>query len=143
VVTPQGELIDTFRHFGIRLTAQRLAVAEVLINSTDHPTALQVYDRVRERLPHITLGTIYNTMSTLAEKGFIQPLLFANGTRYDTNLHSHANLVCVSCGRIVDADDKDGTVTRLREQMTTASGFQLLSQRLDFYGTCPDCLAKP
>ena len=136
------DLVGTFKELGIRITAQRLAVADVLAESKDHPTAQQVYDRVREHFPHITLGTIYNTMNVLTERGFIQPLIFADGTRYDTNLLSHANLVCLDCGRIVNADDEEGAVMRLREQVTTNSGFRLVGQRLDFYGICPDCLPK-
>ena len=138
----QTDLVNTFKQLGILITAHRLAVAEVVANSKDHPTAQQVFDRVREHFPHITLGTIYNTMNVLTEKGFIQPLIFADGTRYDTNLLSHANLVCLQCGRIVDADDTDGTVTRLREQITASSGFRVVGQRVDFYGTCPKCLAE-
>jgi Fe2+ or Zn2+ uptake regulation protein len=52
----------------------------------------------------------------LTEKGFVQALVFANGMRYDTNLLSRANLVCVDCGRIVDADDDEGVVTRPRDK---------------------------
>jgi Fe2+ or Zn2+ uptake regulation protein len=95
---------------------------------------------VREHFPQITLGTIYNTVNMLTEKCFVQALVFANGTRYDTNLLSHANLVCVDCGRIVDADDDHGMVTRLRDQVKTSNGFEVISQRVDFYGMCQDCL---
>lgn len=133
------DLASRFRSLGIRITAQRLAVAEVLVGSRDHPTAQEVYDRVRERFPHITLGTIYNTVSMLEKKGIVQPLRFPNGTRYDTNLMSHANLVCIQCGRIIDADDEDGVVTRLREKVKTTSGFEVIGQRVDFYGTCREC----
>lgn len=138
----RGDLAGKFRQLGIRVTAQRLAVAEALVAARDHPTAQQIYERVREHFPHITLATIYNTVSVLEEKGFVQPLMFANGTRYETNLMSHANLVCVECGRIVDAADEEGAVTRLREKVTRNCGFEVIGQRVDFYGTCADCLDK-
>ena len=89
-----SDLVQTLRTWGIRMTAQRLAVAEVLTESDDHPT-LQVYERVRDRFPHITMGTVYNTMTVLAEKGFVQLLIFNADTRYASNLEPHANLVCV------------------------------------------------
>jgi Fur family peroxide stress response transcriptional regulator len=139
----RGSLVQSFRELGIRVTAQRIAVAEALADSTDHPTAQLLYDRVHARFPQITLGTIYNALALLEEKGFVQALTFENATRYDTNITPHANLVCVDCGRIVDVNDEDGMVKRLGENVTAASGFDLISQRVDFYGTCPDCRRSP
>jgi Fur family transcriptional regulator, peroxide stress response regulator len=95
-------LIDQLRHWGVRVTAQRLAVAEVLMDSSDHPTAQDVYDRVQARFPHITMGTVYNTINTLAGKGLLQPLPFPDGARYDINASPHVNLVCLRCGSIED-----------------------------------------
>lgn len=135
----RNTLAQSFRELGIRVTAQRLAVAAALADSTDHPTAQVVYERVRGSFPQITLGTIYNTLAMLEEKGFVQGLTFANGTRYDTNITPHANLVCIECGRMVDVNDDDELVTQFRQKVTDASGFDLVSQRVDFYGTCPDC----
>lgn len=136
-------LIQQMRGIGLRVTAQRLAIAEVLANAEDHPTAQEVYDRVQARFPHITMGTVYNTMNTLAENGFIQPLPFANGTRYDANPELHANLVCVQCGSIIDAYDDEGVMNRLRQKVAAENSFQVISQRLDFYGLCPRCAARP
>jgi Fur family transcriptional regulator, peroxide stress response regulator len=135
------DLIETFKRLGIRVTAQRLAVAKVLATAKDHPTALEVFDRVRGVFPHITLATIYNTVAILEEKGFVQALVFPNGTRYDTNLMSHANLVCLECGRIVDADDEEGVITRLRDKVRTR-GFEVIGQRVDFYGMCSECIDR-
>lgn len=129
------------RRWGVRVTAQRLAVAEVLAESDDHPTAQEIYQRVQARFPHITMSTVYNTVNILAKSGFIQPLSFADGTRYDANPSPHANLVCLQCGSITDALDTDDVMSRLREQITTHSGFQVISQRVDFYGLCPQCTA--
>ncbi|MCK9517791.1 MAG: transcriptional repressor [Dehalococcoidia bacterium] len=135
----RSKLARSFRELGIRVTAQRLAVAEALEASSDHPTAHVVYERVRDRFPHITLGTIYNTLAMLEEKGFVQALTFANGTRYDTNVTPHVNLVCVECGGIIDADDEDDVLARFREKICATRGFATVGQRVDFYGTCEAC----
>lgn len=141
--TDREGLIQEMRGIGLRVTAQRLAVAEVLANSEDHPTAQEVYERVQARFPHITMGTVYNTMNTLATNGLIQPLPFADGTRYDANPQPHANLVCVQCGSIIDAHDDEGMMERLRENVTRGRSFQVISQRVDFYGLCRRCAARP
>ena len=133
------ELIQEMRRLGIRVTAQRLAVAEVMLSSYDHPAAPTVYERVQAHFPHITMSTVYNTIHVLAKGGFIQPLSFPDGTRYDANPSPHANLVCVQCRAIVDAMDDEGWVGRLREQVTGKGGFQVMSQRVDFYGVCTSC----
>lgn len=133
-------MIATLRQWGIRVTAQRVAVAEVLANSIDHPSAQDVYERVKLHFPHITLATVYNTLSVLSERGFVQPLHFRSGTRYDANLLPHANLICGECGSIADANmDEDGAIANLRETFSKASGFQVVGQRLDFYGLCSRC----
>ncbi len=133
------ELIAEMRCWGVRVTAQRLAVAEVLIASRDHPSAPEVYERVRAHFPHITMSTVYNTINILAKSGFIQLLSLPHGTRYETNRSPHANLICVHCRAIVDAADTEGWVGRLREQVTSTGRFQVMSQRVDFYGVCPKC----
>ncbi len=135
------EIVKNFRRLGIRVTRQRLAVAEVLVNSEDHPTAQEVYQRVRAVFPQIALGTIYNNIGILIESGFIQSLSFGEATRYDANLAPHANLVCVRCGDITDASDEGGGVTNLRENLCSRIGFQAVSQRVDFYGVCARCAA--
>lgn len=136
--TETDSLVAELKSLGIRITAQRLAVAEVLFSSHDHPTAHEVYQRVRERFPHIAMGTVYNTINTLVEHGMISRLPFADSTRYDANASSHANLVCIRCGSITDATD-DGTVSRLQEHVAKPSGFTVISQRVDLYGLCPRC----
>jgi Fur family peroxide stress response transcriptional regulator len=133
------DIVKNLRRLGIRVTRQRLAVAEVLVNSEDHPTAQEVYKRVRTVLPRIALGTIYNTIGVLIESGFIQSLSFGEATRYDANLAPHANLVCVRCGAITDAPDEGGGVTKWRESLCSRTGFQAVSQRVDFYGVCARC----
>lgn len=138
----RDQLIQQMRCLGIRVTAQRISVAEVLVNAKDHPTAQELYQRVRSRFPHITMGTVYNTVHTLAQNGLIQPLPFPHGTRYDANPHPHANLVCVQCATITDIPEEEEMLSRLRERAAAQSGFQILSQRLDFYGLCHDCAAK-
>ncbi len=137
----RAELIQEMRRRGIRVTAQRLAVAELLASTQEHLTAQEIYQRLQQRLPHITMGTVYNTLDALAKGGFVQPLPFPQGTRYDANPEPHANLICLRCGSIVDAPDVEGAVQRLREAVARTVHFHVESQRIDFYGLCARCAA--
>ncbi len=137
----RAELIQEMRRRGIRVTAQRLAVAELLAGTDEHLTAQEIYRRLQQRLPHITMGTVYNTLDALAKGGFVQPLPFPQGTRYDANPEPHTNLICLCCGSIVDVPDMDGTIQRLREAIARTTRFRVESQRVDFYGLCARCAA--
>ena len=64
-MTTQQEVVALLKPLGLRLTPQRLAIAEVIINSADHPTVKEVFDRVREFFPYITIATVYSTLTTL------------------------------------------------------------------------------
>lgn len=138
-MTTQDEVVALLKPLGIRLTPQRLAIAEVVINSADHPTVRDIYDRVKVFFPYVTLATVYSTLTTLGEAGIVRELAFQRQSRYDANLSPHANLVCIGCGTIVDADVGQETVVELEAVVARESDFEVASQRVDFYGWCSGC----
>jgi Fur family peroxide stress response transcriptional regulator len=138
-VTTQDQVVALLKPLGIRLTPQRLAIAEVVINSADHPTVRDIYDRVKAFFPYVTLATVYSTLTTLGEAGIVRELAFQRQSRYDANLSPHANLVCIGCGTIVDADVGQETVVELEAVVARESDFEVASQRVDFYGWCSGC----
>ena len=102
---------------GIRQTPQRLAIAEVVVNSGDHPSVKEIYQRVKEFFPYVTLATVYSTLETLEQAGIVRALPFQKQSRYDANLSPHANLVCVGCGGVVDSSAGEEILTRLKSQL--------------------------
>ena len=138
----QEQLADRLKRWGIRLTPQRLAIAEIVINSDDHPSVQQIYERVSERFPYITLATVYSTLAVLQKKGLVQELPFEKLSRYDANLAPHANLVCVSCGTVVDTEIGQDKIAILRDELANTADFEIASQRVDFYGWCPKCASE-
>ncbi|HLF05403.1 MAG TPA: Fur family transcriptional regulator [Dehalococcoidia bacterium] len=141
-MTTQEELVARLRPLGMRLTPQRLAVAEVVVNSGDHPTVKEIYERVREFFPYVTLATVYSTLAVLEQAGIVRELPFPRQSRYDANLTPHANLVCLGCGGVVDAEVGQDTVAELRRLVEQGASFQIASQRVDFYGWCPACVPR-
>lgn len=142
-MTTQEELVAKLRPLGIRLTPQRLAIAEVVANSADHPRVKEIVERVRAFFPYVTMATVYSTLSMLEGAGIVRELPFQRQSRYDANLSPHVNLVCVNCGTVVDADVGQETVVELRELVSEESDFQVASQRVDFYGWCSHCQPRP
>jgi len=135
------EIGEQLRNRGVRLTPQRLAIAEAVINSTDHPSVQQIHERVQDHFPSMTLATIYSTLDVLESGGLIQQLPFAKQSRYESNLNPHVNLVCVQCGNVTDATVGQETVVLLKDQVASLSDFQVAWQRVDFHGRCSRCIA--
>jgi Fur family peroxide stress response transcriptional regulator len=119
-----------------------LAIAEVVVNSGDHPTVKDIYERVREFFPYSTLATVYSTLNMLETDGIVRELPFQRQSRYDANLSPHVNLVCIGCGTVVDADVGQESVAELGKLLEESGRFEVASQRVDFYGWCPWCAAN-
>ncbi len=137
----QQEIAEQLREWGVRVTPQRLGIAEAVLNSTDHPSVQQIFDRVRDHFPSMTLATIYSTLNVLERSGLIQELPFPQFSRYESNLEPHVNLVCVKCGDVTDATIGQETVVRLKDQISSLSNFLVAGQRVDFHGWCASCSA--
>ena len=132
-------MVARLKLLGIRLTPQRLAIAEVVVNSADHPTVREIFERVRDFFPYVTLATVYSTLSLLQQAGIVRELPFPKQSRYDANLSPHANLVCLSCGAVVDAAVGQESVAELERAIGQSADFRIASQRVDFYGHCEGC----
>ena len=135
----QPEIVERLRKWGVRVTPQRLAIAEAVLNSTDHPTVQQIHERVRDHFPSMTLATIYSTLGVLERSGLIQELPFEKMSRYEANMEPHVNLVCIQCENVMDADVGQDVVVRLKNRISSQAGFEVAWQRVDFYGWCPRC----
>ena len=121
-----------------RHTRQRQVVLEELQGLTSHPTATDLYEIVRKRLPNISLGTVYRNLELLAGNNIIRKLELSSGkTRYDGDLASHNHVRCVNCGRVDDLSDLPGEV--VGDQPQELNGYKILGHRLEFYGVCPGC----
>ncbi|MCH7712198.1 MAG: transcriptional repressor [Chloroflexi bacterium] len=139
-MTTQEELSVRLKQLGIRLTPQRLAIAEVVVNSGDHPSVKEIYERVKAFFPYVTLATVYSTLDVLERAAIVRELPFQRQSRYDANLSPHANLVCVSCGTVVDAEVGQKLVVELQNILEQELKFEVASQRVDFYGYCSRCV---
>jgi Fe2+ or Zn2+ uptake regulation protein len=125
-----------------RLTPQRQAVLDVLRASSDHPTAADLYDRVRTVTPSIGAATVYRSLGVLVESGLALELNLGHGVaaRYDANTRRHDHVVCDACGRAVDVDlpvPDDLTVA-----VSERTGFAITGYSLQFRGLCPACQAS-
>src|SRR5579871_5043888 len=84
---------------GYRITPQRLAVVAALVDARHHPSAEELYARVRESCPTTSRATVYKTLDTLKGIGEVLELQFRDGSnRYDgVRPQAHPHLVCTHC----------------------------------------------
>jgi Fur family transcriptional regulator, ferric uptake regulator len=123
------------------MTKQRQMILEQLCRLTSHPTADDIYHMLRRQMPKISLGTVYRNLEILSEEGVIQKLN-VSGTqkRFDGNPRNHYHVRCQECGRV---DDVDLALSReMEEEANRSSNYEITNHRLEFIGSCPQCLAK-
>jgi Fe2+ or Zn2+ uptake regulation protein len=127
---------------GLRMTEQRRAVYDALMGQTDHPTAVEVFMRVKGRMPSISLATVYNCLETLVECGLVQHVHHdREPSRYCANLEDHAHLFCESCGSVTDLPLRG---RRRPEEMWEMPPAVIVSKReVSFRGLCPKCAVSP
>ena len=122
----------------MRLTTQRQIILEELGKVTSHPTANEVYDMVRKRLPRIGLGTVYRNLELMADSGIILKLE-VGGTqkRFDATIEPHYHIRCTSCGKVDDiAMEVQGQINLAAEK---ASKYIILGHHVEFSGICEEC----
>lgn len=120
-----------------RFTTQRRAILEELQKVQTHPTADEVYEMVRNRLPKVSLGTIYRNLDMLASQGMIQKLHVADTQmRFDGNPAPHLHIYCQECGRVADIH-ASLQISQLLQDLDT--DFEITGYTLFFQGICPAC----
>ena len=120
------------------MTRQRKVILEELRNVTTHPSADEIYEMVRRRLPRISLGTVYRNLEILSETGEIQKLeLGCTLKRFDGIAENHYHIRCIRCDRVVDAPVDFHT--EIGHELKAATDFKIIGHKLEFIGVCPDC----
>lgn len=123
----------------MRLTTQRQIILEELGKVTSHPTANEVYDMVRKRLPRIGLGTVYRNLELMADSGIILKLE-VGGTqkRFDATVDPHYHIRCTSCGKVDDIEME--VENRINEMAASSSNYVVLGHHIEFSGICQVCI---
>ncbi len=132
------EAIDAMKNSGVRITPQRHAILEHLIQSMSHPTADEIYKSLEGKFPNMSVATVYNNLRVFKEIGLVKELTYGDASsRFDCVTTDHYHIICDDCGKIVDFHYPGlDEVETLAEQVT---GFRVGDHRMEIYGSCPDC----
>lgn len=131
-------IASIFKEKKLKLTPQRLAVYNYLINTTSHPSADVIYTDIHIQYPTMSLATVYKALKTLADVGLIQEINVGEGNfRYDGNSAPHPHIQCLGCGKVDDF--KDLSFDNLNSIAKEHTDYQIISNKVYFYGYCTNC----
>ena len=117
---------------------QREAILTVLKDTTSHPSAAWIYDRVRIQIPNISLGTIYRNLAALEKEGMIIKVPVGDARdHFDGDTTPHSHFYCKNCEAISDIPFDPSDMLKAAEEN---HGFEVHSVTYTFTGVCKDCL---
>ncbi len=129
------------RKNGLPVTVQRRAVLEALLDRHDHPTVDQLFEDVKRRIPGVSRTTVYRVLETLVQLGVSRKTHhFEAAVRFDARTEHHHHLICNSCNKVVDWEDRSVGQVRLPDARRT--GFKVVDYSVYFEGLCSDCQKK-
>jgi len=129
------------RNSGLKVTHQRLEIFRELLEAMDHPTADILHQRIRNRLPTVSLDTVYRTLATLADRGIINRVDTSESlARFEASQVLHHHLICRRCGEIKDFIWPLIDKASLPDDISTWG--EANDKRLVVYGVCKKCLKK-
>jgi Fur family peroxide stress response transcriptional regulator len=126
----------------LRKSRQRDRILEILNQSGNHPTAADVYDRIKHEFPSASLGNVYRNLNILVDQGVVRR--FASGStfdRFEAVSEHHSHFICRRCGNIFDipAPSLGDFTTEVRD----TRGHEIEEVHVDLHGLCASCAAEP
>lgn len=136
-------LSERVRQHGGKVTAQRLFVWQELLGDRTHPTAEDLYARLKPQAPTLSLTTVYNILNELVEWGEVRRFDTGDGRRhFDPNTESHAELICMRCHSVIDVPARSIALLPAGQGVPQEiAGYQIVTRSEQYYGFCPACRA--
>ncbi len=115
-----------------------MAIYKELVNSTEHPSAVMIHERIRKYYPNVSLDTVNRTLITFSEIGLVK-IIEGRGDpkRFDPNLRQHHHFRCTRCGRIIDFYNEEFDNLKVPEELQ--SKFIITGKRVNLEGICEKC----
>ncbi len=139
------EMLRDLKGAGLKLTAQRIAIVRQFADDGSHPTAQDLFERLRPAFPSMSFATVYNTLDALARArlaGIVRlPGKRGDAARFDPNTSAHHHAVCDRCGAVVDiaAGTLQPSPAAVRKLRRKAPGFSVHAVERIYRGLCAEC----
>jgi Fe2+ or Zn2+ uptake regulation protein len=137
-------MLDDLKRAGLKMTPQRLAIVKLFASDENHPTAQDLFDRLKHTFPTMSFATVYNTLDALASAGLSGVIRLGGAARFDPNMTAHHHAVCDACSRVSDipAPSLAPSASATRSLEGIAPGFSIRSVEQIYRGLCANCLER-
>jgi len=140
----QEQLLKAYlQERGLKSTRQRSLIVEAFLDHGGHASVEELWSKVRQRDPKVSVATVYRTMKLLSEAGLAHAQNFGDGqTRFEPahGREHHDHLICTRCGDIVEFEND--RIEQLQQVVARKHGFKVQSHKMELYGLCKKCQAK-
>jgi Fur family peroxide stress response transcriptional regulator len=137
-------MLRDLKRAGLKMTPQRIAIVRLFAGDDSHPTAQDLFERLRPDFPTMSFATVYNTLDALAAAGLSGMVRLGNAARFDPNTEAHHHAVCDGCGEVRDiaATSLSPTSGAVRKLRRAAPGFSVRAVERVYRGLCAQCTSK-
>ena len=139
--TERKKLLERYlQQRGLKSTRQRWVIVDAFFELHGHHSVEEVWAKVREADPKVSVATVYRTMKLLTESGLVQGRNFGDGqTRYEPAVgrQHHDHLICTGCGTIIEFEND--RIEVLQDAVARRHGFLVKSHKMELYGLCKSC----
>jgi Fur family peroxide stress response transcriptional regulator len=133
-----NQLIAALKERDFRLTPQRVELVRLIAVSEGHPSANQLYEKIKLKFSTMSHATVYKTLALLKEMNQVFEIDLREDSHYDGNRpQPHSHLICLKCNKIVDGEES--LAQESIKKLEQVSGFTILRPQISLYGLCPDC----
>ena len=123
---------------GRRLTTQRKTILKLLIANKGHYSAEEIYKVIRNKMPNISLGTVYRNLNFLAQHNYISEIKLLEKRKFEGVNENHYHLLCKNCGKIYNLLELP-PLPNVEETVTNLTGHEISEYNLEFKGICKNC----
>ena len=127
-------MLADLKEAGLKLTPQRIAIVNEIAGDLSHPTAQDLFERLRPSFPTMSFATVYNTLDALARCGLTGELRLGSAVRFDPNVAPHHHAVCDACGAIADIPAEPAP--------KRVAGFRVRAEERTYRGLCGRCISN-
>jgi Fur family transcriptional regulator, peroxide stress response regulator len=129
---------DIFKNAKLKFTPQRVLIYKLLLDNKDHPSADNLFRKVKKIHPNISFDTVHRTLLSFAEIGLVRVVEgYGDSKRYDPDIENHHHMRCLKCGSITDFHDK--SYDNLKEPAGIEKQFRVVSKKVVLEGYCNKC----
>jgi Fe2+ or Zn2+ uptake regulation protein len=136
-----AKVVALLKQHRIQATPQRIAIAEAVLWADSHPSADEIWTKVKRKHPTVSRATVYNTLNLFVDKQLLRTHMLTVGvTVFDPNMENHHHFICVECGMVRDFESAKFDKMDIRQEVQEI-GIMLVTQ-IQVRGVCNSCRDK-